>query len=337
MLSKAMNNRWLGKSFGLVPGCLLFIAALRCEAQNLVPNPSFELQDTCPFVQGFQDGSKPLYWEKWHWSPDYFNACATGTGSDSLFDVPLNGIGFQYPLDGEAYVGMSAYDPWFEYREYVGCQLSAPLEVGEPYELSFFTSPGIGGTYWGTNWACNNMGLLFTMEPNIWTSNNGPSFALRNYAHLHSEDIISDTANWTLISGSFVADSAYQYLVIGNFFSGALTDTAHLGSNTSLGAYYFVDGVCVRKAGEECEFTSGISGAHMERPLAWPNPAAEVLKIRMEAGGTWQVFDAMGRIVESGVSQGRLLTLPVRVWAHGEYVLRLGDRERKHIRFVVLR
>ncbi|MBK6831300.1 MAG: hypothetical protein IPG92_11440 [Flavobacteriales bacterium] len=126
-------------------------------------------------------------------------------------------------------------------REYAGCQLLEPLEVGESYDLSFYTNVAFGGSYWSPTRACNNMGMLFTMQPNIWTGLSGPLFTLRNYAHLHSTAIIGDTANWTLVSGSFVADSAYQYLVIGNFFSNALTDTLHLAPNNELGAYYFVD------------------------------------------------------------------------------------------------
>ena len=323
----------------LVGCCLLFITALYTKAQgNLVPNPSFELHDTCPAEIGFQGFSKPMYWESWNQSPEYFHVCAGSLGDiDTLIGVPLNGFGFQYPLHGDAYVGMAAYDGWGDFREYVGCELLDPLEVGETYDLSFFTNVAFGGTYWSPTWACNNMGMLFTMEPNIWTGLNGPLFGLRNYAHLHSTAIISDTANWTLVSGSFVADSAYRYLVLGNFFSDALTDTIHLLPGPSLAPYYFVDGVCVTKAGYPCEFTTGIKEPSVSVVHAWPNPASGHLWVNTGVGTAWQVFDAVGRLIGTGVSKQDPLMLSVQQWATGEYILLLQGRERKHVRFVVMR
>jgi hypothetical protein len=250
MLLRPMNSGWWYRAVRVLCCFLLFVAPFLTSAQNLVPNPSFEENTACPVTTGFQGFSNPMYWEAWNQSPDYFHACAGVLGGvDTLIRVPLNGFGFQYALHGDAYVGMAAYGSsggGVSYREYVGCQLLEPLEVGESYDLSFFTNVAFGGTYSAPTWACNNMGMLFTMQPNIWTSGSGPLFALRNYAHMHSAVIISDTANWTLVSGSFMADSAYQYLVIGNFFSNALTDTLHLLNFPSI-AYYFMDGVCVRK------------------------------------------------------------------------------------------
>ncbi|MEX1132301.1 MAG: hypothetical protein WEC15_03680 [Flavobacteriales bacterium] len=310
-------------------------------AQNLVPNPSFEDNTACPVAIGFQGFSKPLHWEKWNESPEYFNACAGSLGGvDTLIQVPLNGFGFQHALHGEAYVGMLAFGALsggISFREYAGCQLLNPLVVGESYDLSFFTNVAFDGSYWSPTQACNNMGMLFTMQPNIWTSLNWPPFALRNYAHLHSTAIISDTANWTLVSGSFVADSAYQYLAIGNFFSNALTDTMNLASDDYVDAYYFVDGVCVRLSGQPCEFITSIAEPVEQGPIVWPNPAADLVQLRAGAGTRWQAFDAVGRLMDAGISTMDLLEVPVHHWAPGEYVLRLEGASRRHVRFVVMR
>ncbi|HRD54755.1 MAG TPA: hypothetical protein PKY96_19125 [Flavobacteriales bacterium] len=306
-----------------------------------MPNPSFEENTACPVTIGFQGFSKPLHWEKWNQSPDYFHTCAGSLGGvDTLIRVPLNGFGFQYSMHGDAYVGMYAYGTTgggVNYREYAGCQLLEPLEVGESYDLSFFTNVAFGGNYWPMTWACNNMGMLFTMEQRTWTGNGGIALPLPNHAHLYSPAIFSDTANWTVVSGSFVADSAYQYLVLGNFFSNALTDTLHLVPGPSLGAYFFVDGVCVRKTGQPCEFTIGISEPEMPGPYLWPNPTSEVIQVRAGVGTRWQVFDASGRLMADGVSATELLELPVHRWAPGEYVLRLQGEARRHVRFVVMR
>lgn len=341
MTLRTTNGGWRRGAAWLVCCYSLFVVPFSAIAQNLVPNPSFEENTACPVTIGFQGFSKPLHWEKWNESPEYFHACAGSLGGvDTLIRVPLNGMGFQYALHGDAYVGMYAYGTGgggVNSREYVGCQLLEPLVVGASYDLSFFTNVAFGGSYWWTRWACNNMGVLFTMEPNIWTSLNGPLFALRNHAHLHSTAIISDTANWTLVSGSFVADSAYQYLAIGNFFSNTLTDTMQIVTEPSLGAYYFVDGVCVRPSGQPCEFITSIPEPGEQGPLVWPNPASDLVQVRAARGTRWQVYDAVGRLMDAGMSAVDMLTVPVHQWAPGEYVLRLDGAMRRHVRFVVMR
>lgn len=341
MTLRMTNGGWRHGAAWLVCCCSLFVLPFPSFAQNLVPNPSFEENPDCPVTIGFQDFSKPLYWEKWNESPEYFHACAGSLGGvDTLIKVPWNGMGFQYARHGDAYVGMYAYGALVggvSYREYVGCHLLEPLVVGESYDLSFFTNVAFDGTYWSPTQACNNMGMLFTMGPNIWTGLNGPPFALRNYAHLHSSAIISDTANWTLVSGSFVADSAYQYLVIGNFFSNALTDTMDLASDDYVDAYYFVDGVCVRPSGQLCEFITGIAEPGEQWPTVWPNPAADRVQVVVEVGTKWQAFDAVGRLMDAGISAVDVLEVPVHQWASGEYVMRLDGAKRRFVRFVVMR
>src|SRR5690606_41066997 len=59
------------------------------------------------------------------------------------------------------------------------------------------------------------LGMLFSMEMTPWDGWSGISVPTRNYAHLHSTAVITDTANWILVQGSFVADSAYRFLAIG--------------------------------------------------------------------------------------------------------------------------
>lgn len=305
-----------------------------------MPNPSFELlADTCPCNIGFQGNAKPLYWEKWNHSPDYFHECVEQWCSfDTLVDVPLNSFGFQYALDGEAYVGMATYEGVTNYREHVGCQLVAPLQVGLTYYLSFYTNVAMGGTYSAPIWACNNMGMLFTMQPNVWTDLVQPPFALRNYAHLHSTAVISDTASWIFVSGTFVADSAYAYLVLGNFFSDALTDTLHLASGPSLAPYYFVDGVCVTTNSEGCGFTNGFREQVQGRPLAFPNPSDTWLEFNGLGIGSmrWEVLDLTGRLMAKGSVQTGALRLEVAGWPAGEYVVRLSGQSQENVRFVVM-
>lgn len=324
--------------------CLLFIACLACQAQNLVPNPSFEVQDSCPYTVGFADQSRPVAWDKWNQSPEYFHSCALPSlGSDTLLSVPQNGMGFQQAWDGQAYVGMFGYGyaswiPGNDYREYVGCELLSPLQVGSTYYLSLYYNMAMGGNYWAPVWACNNMGMLFTTTSNAWMGQpTGPHFATRNFAHLYDPIVNMDTAGWTMLSGSFVADSAYQYLVLGNFFSNGLTDTIHLAGQNSLGAYFFVDGVCVSPSPEGCPLATGVGEKEEGRDVVvFPNPASEEIQVAVQGSFDWELFDCTGRLVRSGVGREGNIRISIGDQPNGQYILRLKDLGVTHVKFVVL-
>lgn len=251
MLPLAMNNRWRA-ALSMVPACcLLFLAALHCEAQgNLVPNWSFEERegDCDSLICCFNIGSRPIHWFTWQNSSDYFNACNPGTGLDSLVDVPQNGWTYQYPWDGDAYVGVYCYDAVAdEYREYVGAELTEPLVVGCSYQLRFRTNPAYGGNYWLQNagTASNNIGMLLTTVSNAWPGITGPPFPYRNFAHLRTLAPVSDTLGWTVVEGIITADSAYRYVVLGNFFPDSLTIAEPVGNPDPWTGvtYYLFDGV----------------------------------------------------------------------------------------------
>lgn len=321
--------------------CLFFLAPPRCEAQNLAPNPSFELTDSCPASAGFNDGARPLYWHRWDQSPEYFHACAGDVGGiDSLWDVPQNGFTWQYAHDGDAYVGMGLYTV-DDFRELVGAPLIEPLVVGQTYYVSFWVNLATEGSYYWLRWACNNQGVLFTMNEHLWSGQTGsaPEFAPRNYAHVNNPTIITDTANWTLVSGSFVADSAYRYIVLGNFFNDALTDTVHFTPGPSAAAYYLYDAICVSPTPGECPTATGL-----------PEPGQATLEVRVGGGGQWLqvdgadtggngwVYDAGGRLVAQ-FSLNASTTQPIGHWPEGVYVLRVQGRTGSvwHEKFVVIR
>ena len=276
-------------------------------------------------------------------SPDYFNECAGSLGGvDTLIGVPQNGFGYQYAYHGQAYIGMGIFGMWGN-REYAGCELLQPLIPGTTYYLSFWTNVaggyGMGGSNWPTRHASNNVGMLFTMEHNIWLGNSGPPFALRNYAHLRSDEIIADPDEWVEVNGSFVADSAYAYLVLGNFFSNELTDTLRLTPGGSLGSYYFIDAVCVTTSPAGCDFFTGVQEQGTVGVLLFPNPVRDHIMLGDDGvGGQWEVFDMLGRSMLHGRMQGGGVRIPTESWPQGQYVL-VVKREAQVVqrRFNVMR
>lgn len=238
---------------------------------NLVPNPGFETFTTCP--TDLAQITTAASWESFCYSPDYFNACS----KDTYVDVPRNAIGTQHPYEGNGYAGFVAYWPGILYREYIGIKLSEPLQINQTYYCSMKVSLAERWFYNDTAYftACNKIGMKFTNTHH----NKNNCVPLTNTAQVFTNVIISDTAAWTNISGSFMADSAYKYLVIGNFFDNAQTDTLRRFPNTAE-AYYFVDWVAVST--NSLVLQAQIRKSQMDVPLInlYPNPASAELFIR---------------------------------------------------------
>lgn len=266
-------------------------------AQNLVPNPSFEDTVFCPYNvsqinmssgwMSFSDGT-----------PDYYNKCS----NNILISVPNNSDGFQYPssIGCGAYAGIGVYFPFYGFnREYIGIQLSTNLNVGQKYYISFKTSLANSSKY-----AINKLGGLFTTTKiNILSNSN------INNAHIVSEFIISDTANWVVISGSLIADSLYKYFLIGNLFDNSFLN---VDSNDELGtyAYYYIDDVCVSTDSLTCNqfilsCNTDISEIDKNESITiLPNPFFDKTIVQINSIENFKsalicIYDIFGRIMQN--------------------------------------
>ncbi len=337
-----MNGWWYRIAEKLALCCLLFVFSHCAAGQNLVPNGSFELTDICPYTISFQEGDQPLYWRTWLNSPDYFNACAdTSDELATLASVPQNAWAFQYAQEGDAYAGYIAYYEYQQYREYIGTQLTAPLTVGTTYYLSFWVNMADSGNYFGRNFgASNNMGLLFTMDSNAWVDLTGPAFPFRNFAHLYRAEVLTDTANWTLVSGSFVADSAYQYVVLGNFFDNAHTEVRPMPPGNGEYSYCLVDNVCVSPNSNGCDATGIDEIPWQALPTAFVDEAAGYLVVNWpdHARYTGEMVDMTGRRIRIAEASAGQLRLSIAGLSAGIYVTRLRQGElRAFVKFVLPR
>jgi hypothetical protein len=205
-------------------------------SQNLVLNPSFEEYFQCP--NGLIQLDRCKYWESFGNTPDYFNACATNGVT-----LPNSVFGFQYAHNGAAVAGLIPYriptsPDGPNYREFIGSQLVNNLIIGQKYFFSFY----VNYSFYHPNqaMACNNLGLLFSTVS--FNTNNPPP--LNNFANIHESAILTDTVNWIKVSASFVADSAYEFVILGNFFDDQHTDTLSFTSAPD-SPYYYIDDVCV--------------------------------------------------------------------------------------------
>jgi hypothetical protein len=246
---------------------ILIFSTLMGNTQNLVPNPSFEEYTICP--DGISQIKRASEWSGYRITPDYHNACNT----NSVVSVPYSlAGGFQEAKQGVAYVGYHQYSS-NGHTEALGVELTSPLEVGHEYYISYYVnrSKHYGGIAIAGNCWSNGQGDRFSMTP---YTNDSPENEVPtdNLSHLFNADLISDTLNWVHLISTFIADSAYSYMSIGNFYEQQyLNYECDLDYNVFT-AYYFVDCVCVTEDATDCDLLLSSRENLMEDIRIYPNP-----------------------------------------------------------------
>ena len=260
-------------------------------SQNLIPNPSFEdtLAGGCPTGYPDLDG-KCANWLSFRGTPDYMNNCSSVCGY-------YNQYGHQTPHSGQAYAGFGNYQITLSnLREHIGVQLTSALVVGTKYYLSFYVSSAY--TYLYINIASNKTGATLTTyqysDPNMLG-------VLPNTSMIYSDSIITDTLNWIKISGSFIADSAYQYLIIGSFYDDNNIDTLNLPYQVvPQASYQYLDDVCLSTDSLYCEIWTGLSEqfSAQNQIQIYPNPASNFIHIKtINEIERIQIVNSIGQIL----------------------------------------
>lgn len=281
---------------------------------NLVPNPSFEDTVQCP--AGSAHIEDAVGWYSAGLSPDYYNSCANAGGY--INGVPDNWTGHHIAYNGSSYAGIITYHVYSlkGSREDIGVLLTQPLTIGMKYFVSAYISRSDTIFYADTlKCSSNKFGFRFsTIQFFPWPTD--------NFSHVHSDSIITDNINWTRFAGSFIADSAYKYLIIGNFYDDAHTDTAQCHGGY---AYYLIDEVCVSTDSLTC---SGNVGIHENREPVFnifPNPVRDVLNISYPfIKEQYSIIDATGKIIMKGVLDGKSNLLNITTIGNGIYFLKIN-------------
>lgn len=290
-----------------------FILNFAIAQVNLVPNPSFEDTITCP--DAGSQVSRARYWHAIENSPDYFHECCIYPA----FSIPDNIVGHQYPATGNAYVGLYDYSTVIFYREIIGAYLTSPMIIGVKYFVTLKASLA-WNLFYSVNTATNKLGILFSTVD--YLSMPPP---INNYAQVFSDSIINDSIGWTTIRGSFIADSAYIFLSIGNFFDDSHTDTIHLGQWNAYEAYYYIDDVCVSTDSLYCEtWTKVEEQTSKEKILIYPNPTDREITIRNIPFGCRKidVYDIQGRLIKAiTTDRNSRLIIDISSLAEGIYSL----------------
>lgn len=221
-------------------GCWLLATFCPVKAQNLVPNPSFEVYDWCP--PGDNTSPGPPYpcppWQNGNdGNIDYFNPCG-----DPDYNTPNNILGYQEPHGGVAYGGLFVSHHINSIREYFQAPLLAPLEAGVTYYVEFYVSRA---AVWC---AVTHIGAYFSEMPPPFNSNQVINVTPQiDYLF----GFMYDEVEWIPVSGCFVAQGGEMYITIGNFYDNANTPTDSCYSGTAV-SYLYIDDISVT-AGDPAE------------------------------------------------------------------------------------
>lgn len=222
-------------------------------------------------------------------------------------------------FDGKAYAGFGTYSTGNpNFREVIGGLLSSPLNQGTKY----YTGMKVCSSE-SSQFASNKLGISFSTV--LYERDTAP-VPINNHAMVYLNSVVSDTLNWTTISGSFIADSTYEYIMLGDFFSTSNNDLQNVNPNAIFAeTYYYVDAVYV-STDSLCCF-SEIPNIQTKQLLIFPNLVSDFLNINTYSEkAVVTVYDMFGKEQFKSIEEGGVININISFLSEGMYILLLQTR-----------
>ncbi len=227
-------------------GMLSVISFGQDEAQNLVPNGSFESIGKKPKRLGSIESATGWV------SPTGVRADLFVPSKMADLDVPLNVYGKEVAKEGSNYAGIVGYSHGNKLpRSYVMTKLDSPLKKGMKYCVKFNVSLAEASKY-----ASNNIGAKLSKKP-FGSDTKLPIIEDASLLHFNNDHkIFSARYNWTEVCGQFVAKGGEKFITIGNFGSNDDTKSERMKKDPRvkakqvIAAYYYLDDVSVKLLAE---------------------------------------------------------------------------------------
>lgn len=291
------------------------------KGQNLVPNPSFENYEVCPWgfsdLEGFVEDWMSTDVLGWQGTPDYYNACDDDNCNVS---VPYNRSSDYAPAhSGVAYAGLlTLYNPGDTRREYIAVELTEPLVSGVAYNVSAFVQRIEGAAY--------NTPVSLHLSEDFLEQTSGNNIDIE--PNVLESEIIADTT-WQEISANYEAQGGERYLTIGNFRDDLETPIEQPGAFpvecSSLfkvgAAYYFIDDVSVSTS-LNTNFPLGSNGGF----TAYPNPCKDNFTIELKSEdlpAELEILDSMGQLIQKMRLTNKKTNISVHSFPSSSLLLRL--------------
>lgn len=214
-------------------------AVFQLNAQNLVPNWSFEDVGTIPgsgHITAAADWFSPNTA-----TPDLFNVNVPL--SAFVVGVPGNYMGNQHPRTGNGYAGIVTVSDQ-NYSEYVEVALLSPLKKDQSYCVSFYVSLGDVAGY-----ANSNIGAYFSVS-NLQRTGTIPIDDVIPQVLNPPQAMLTDTADWMLVSGTYKATGGELYMTLGTFATKSNSNFIAISGKPTPNGLYYIDDVSVTECPE---------------------------------------------------------------------------------------
>jgi hypothetical protein len=197
--------------------------------------------------------------------------------------------GYQDARTGGGYVGVIIVGS----QEKVLTELISPLQKGVIYKVEFYVN-----VHNDVPLGCDGIGMYISENK---VTDNQQLNQLAPQVHNPLGETITDTLNWTLVSGSYVAKGGEKYIAIGNFLEPNEATTTVINSNVinpaPMSSYFYIDDVSITvdPLASVNELT-----AHNDIVI-YPNPAKNELSVAVAGKAVNSVlfFDVTGRAQKS--------------------------------------
>ena len=221
------------------------------QAQNLVPNPSFEQVSEDAKEKDIKTfGLINVFSEEWGGATEVAPDLFMEREKESKVTIPCNDYGYQDPADGVFYAGFRAYSksPKLK-RSYLQVQLTEKLEENQMYCVSFDLSLADLSRY-----AVPDIGAILS-DRKIERGGTAPIVQKPDVQHKSNKSMVY-MDGWETVCGNFTGTGEEEYLVIGCFGGDASIEeekvarsTGHrdcfTGKPQQPQAYYYVENVKV--------------------------------------------------------------------------------------------
>jgi len=279
---------------------LLIFTCYRAHAQNLVRNGDFEAYINPPGGSGLLLEDWLPGWGSYFTTPDYFSSTLwTPQGvQDYCGTLPRSGGGMVGGYQLGYFGSMPAYN-----REYLQGELSEPLKANTLYYAEMYVKPMLKSPV--INFGIRNLGIVLTNR--LYTRYDSTNAFIIEETPVveYSSGVISDMAEWTKVSGCFIAKGGETRIIIGNFKTDALTDMAQLPGAFGEDqfheqmSYYLFDDVLVKEMPQAyilpgditiCRDSSVTLKAYPENGLGYVwNTGASSQSVSVDKGGQYSV------------------------------------------------
>ncbi len=187
---------------------LLCLRPAALHAQELVVNGGLEIWSRCPAGPAVKKLKVDGRVKAAQGDPDLYASCS------EAFGVPGNWSGHQMAWEGEAYAGLvltSDMPNECGTREYLQFPLSAPLEAGKRYRITYRVSAAENSGY-----VTDRVAARFCADD---VGRKGLPPALRERPDVGNAlgRMLNDTAGWTTVTGIYNAMGGERFVIIGNF------------------------------------------------------------------------------------------------------------------------